>query len=282
MNSRFAHRAGAFALRAGALFTTLILSLLILVHLSASVHSLASRGTVLLPARGSLLSSAALLQASIRISAMSVLFAAPGSFILALYISEYADPRGRRFYLTILEITASVPVAVFGLFALMFVTPTLQALLGAHRVQPYNTLSAALVLGIFLTPAVTNSMAAAMGRSRGILRRAALALGATRAEAMMRIVVPNALPGIAAALITGFSRAFGEAVVVGMVAGSVPNITANPFKAAETLGAFILRGGGGSRPAGLYTMGSLLFILVLALNLLGEWSARRYRLEELR
>lgn len=279
MNSRFAHRAGAFALRAGALFTTLILSLLILVHLSASVSSLASRGTVLLPARGSLLSSAALLQASIRISAMSVLFAAPGSFILALYISEYADPRGRRFYLTILEITASVPVAVFGLFALMFVTPTLQALLGAHRVQPYNTLSAALVLGIFLTPAVTNSMAAAMGRSRGILRRAALSLGSTRAEAMMRIVVPNALPGIAAALITGFSRAFGEAVVVGMVAGSVPNITANPFKAAETLSAFILRGGGA---AGLYTMGSLLFILVLALNLLGEWAARRYRLQELR
>ena len=274
MNSRLAHRAGAFALRAGALFTMLILSLLILVHLSDSVRSLAS------PLRGSRLSSAALLQASARISAMAVLFAAPGAFILALYISEYADPRGRRFYLTILEITASVPVAVFGLFALMFVTPTLQALLGAHRVQPYNTFSAALVLGIFLTPAVTNSMAAAMGRSRSGLRRVALALGATRAEAMMRIVVPNALPGIAAALITGFSRAFGEAVVVAMVAGSVPNITANPFEAAETLSAFILRGG--SRPSGLYTMGSLLFILVLALNLLGEWAARRSRLKEIR
>ena len=278
---RLSHLAGALALRAGALFTMIILTLLILVHLADSIRFSASRGLGEFLTRNAWRSPAALLRTSIRISAMAVLFAAPWSFILAVYISEYADPRGRRFYLTILEITASVPAVVFGLFALMFVTPTLQALLGAHRVQPYNTFSAALVLGIFLTPSVTNSMAGALSRGRIELRGIALALGATRAEAMMRIVVPSALPGIASALIMGFSRAFGEAVVVGMVAGSVPNITANPFEAAETVSAFILRGAD-SPPLAVRTMGSLLFIIGLALNLLGQRTARRSPREALR
>jgi phosphate transport system permease protein len=115
------------------------------------------------------------------------------------------------------------------------------------------------------------------------LRHAAYALGATRLEVALRVVVPAALSGIVAAFILGLSRAIGETMLVTLAAGATPKMTFNPLESIQTMTAYIVQLSQGETPHGsveyntIFAVGLVLFIMTLAMNMLGQWVVQRYR-----
>ena len=142
------------------------------------------------------------------VSLIAMVVALPMGLLSAIYLSEYADERVRRVIKPILEILAGVPTVVYGYFALLFVTPLLQRLL--PDLAGFNALGPGIVMGIMILPLVSSLAEDAMhGVPRG-LREGSYALGATKMQTSLRVVVPAAFSGITAAFILAMSRAIGE------------------------------------------------------------------------
>ena len=221
------------------------------------------------------------------VSLIAMIVAAPLGLGAALYLSEYASPRARRFLKPILETLASVPSVVMGFFALRFISPDLVQRLFGTDVPIFNLLAAGIAVGILVTPLVASVSEDAMHAVPSSLREAAFGLGAKRRTASMRVVFPAAVSGITASLILGTSRAIGETMIVAIVAGGTGGslFTLNPLEGGQTMTAAItaLATGSdqvrGSGPAysSLFFVGILLFAFTLGLNLLSERFVRKVR-----
>lgn len=224
-----------------------------------------------------------LVTATLMTTAIAMLIAIPLGLGVAIYLSEYASPRARSLLKPILEVLAGVPTVVYGYFALYFMTPLLRSIFGPDIVEVYNTASAGLVMGILILPLISSMAEDAISAVPRSLREAAYGLGATRLETAIRIVLPAAISGIAAAIIIGISRAIGETMIVAIAAGAGPNFTLNPFKAAETMTGYIVRISGGDLSyasidySSIFAIGLLLFIITLLLNILSQRIVRRFR-----
>jgi phosphate transport system permease protein len=209
--------------------------------------------------------------------------AIPLGLAAAVYLSEYASSKSRAILKPILEVLAGVPTIVYGYFALTFVTPLLRNVFGNENVTVYNMLSAGLVMGVMILPLISSISEDALQAVPHSLRDASYALGATRFETAMQIVVPAALSGIIAAVILGISRAVGETMIVAVASGSGPAFTFNPLKAAETMTGYIARISGGDLGYdtpdynSIFAIGLLLFLVTLILNLLSRRLAKKFR-----
>ncbi len=238
-----------------------------------------------------------LLNATLLTSLIGMMVALPLGLMIAVFLSEYATPRARGVLKPILELLAGVPTVVFGYFALTFVTPILQAILGRNVVEVFNALSAGLVIGILIIPLVSSMSEDALSAVPNALREAAYAVGATKLETAVRVVVPAAISGIAAACIVAMSRAVGETMVVAIASGAGPRNFAswgaalqganvlNPVKAAETMTGHIVRISGGDLSYdsidydSIFAISLVLFFMTLALNLISRAIVNRYREE---
>ena len=217
------------------------------------------------------------------VSAIAMAVAVPTGLLSAIYLSEYAPDRVRRVVKPVLEILAGVPTVVYGFFALTFVTPLLQ------RVVPglsgFNALSPGIVMGLMILPLVSSLAEDAMRAVPSGLREAAYALGATRMQTAVQVVVPAAFSGITAAFILAASRAIGETMIVAIAAGQQPRLTANPLVPIETMTAYIVQVSLGDTPQGtleyrtIFAVGMLLFLMTLVLNLVSGWLRARFREE---
>jgi phosphate transport system permease protein len=217
------------------------------------------------------------------VSCIAMLVALPMGLLSAIYLSEYADARVRRVIKPILEILAGVPTVVYGYFALLFVTPLLQRFL--PDLAGFNALGPGIVMGIMILPLVSSLAEDAMhGVPRG-LREGSYALGATKMQTSLRVVVPAALSGITAAFILAASRAIGETMIVAIAAGQQPRLTWNPLVPIETMTAYIVQVSLGDTPQGtleyrtIFAVGALLFVSTFTLNLASAWLRERYREE---
>lgn len=217
------------------------------------------------------------------VSVIAMVVALPMGLLSAIYLSEYAPDRVRRVVKPILEILAGVPTVVYGYFALMFVTPVLQSVLPS--LAGFNALSPGIVMGIMILPLVSSLSEDAMQAVPSGLRAGAYALGATRMQTALQIVVPAAFSGITAAFILGVSRAVGETMIVAIAAGQQPRLTLNPFVPIETMTAYIVQVSLGDTPQGtleyrtIFAVGMLLFLMTFALNLVSTWLRERFREE---
>jgi phosphate transport system permease protein len=159
----------------------------------------------------------------------------------------------------------------------------LRSIFGRDVVEIYNTASAGLVMGILILPLVSSMSEDALSAVPRSLREAAYAMGATKLETAVRVVVPAAISGIAAAFILAISRAIGETMIVAIAAGAGPAFTFNPFKAAETMTGHIVRISGGDLSYdsidydSIFAIALLLFFITLALNIISQWVVRRFR-----
>jgi len=216
-------------------------------------------------------------------SFIAMLIALPLGLAAALYLSEYASPKVRSILKPILEILAGIPTVVYGFFALLFVTPILQSIMGKDNISVYNMLSAGLVMGIMILPLISSMSEDAFSAVPRPLREGAYAMGATKLETSLQVVLPAALSGIGAAVILGISRAIGETMIVAVAAGSGPNFTLNPFEAAETMTGNIARISGGDLSYGsidytsLFAIALMLFLVTLVLNLISQYVVQRFR-----
>ena len=202
----------------------------------------------------------------------------------AIYLSEYAAPRVRSVLKPVLELLAGIPTVVVGFFALNFITPSLlRPLFGDDRVFIFNAASGAIAVGLMILPLIASISEDAMRAVPQSLREAAYGMGATKRQVAVRVVVPAALSGIAAAVILGLSRAVGETMAVTIAAGNTPNITVDFFESIQTLTAYIAQAVSGEAAAGtiryrsLFAVGSTLFLLTLAMNYASQRIVRRYR-----
>jgi len=217
------------------------------------------------------------------VSLIAMVVALPMGLLSAIYLSEYASDGVRRVLKPVLELLAGVPTVVYGYFALLFVTPLLQRFIPA--LSGFNALSPGIVMGIMILPLVSSLAEDAMrGVPRG-LREGSYALGATKMQTSLRVVVPAAFSGITAAFILAVSRAIGETMIVAIAAGQQPRLTFDPTVPVETMTAYIVQISLGDTPQGtleyrtIFAVGMLLFIGTFGLNLVSAWLRERFREE---
>ena len=224
-----------------------------------------------------------LVMGTILVSTIAMIVALPMGLLSAIYLSEYAPSGLRRVVKPVLEILAGVPTVVYGYFALMFVTPLLQRFVPG--LAGFNALSPGIVMGIMILPLVSSLSEDAMRAVPRGLREGAYALGATRMQTSLSVVVPAAFSCITAAFILGVSRAVGETMIVVIAAGQQPRLTASPLVPIETMTAYIVQVSLGDTPQGtleyrtIFAVGMLLFLMTFSLNLASTWLRERFREE---
>jgi phosphate transport system permease protein len=217
------------------------------------------------------------------VSAIAMVVALPMGLLAAVYLSEYAPDTIRRIIKPVLELLAGVPTVVYGYFALTFVTPLLQQIF--PTLSGFNALSPGLVMGLMILPLVSSLSEDAMRAVPRGLREGSYALGATRMQTALKVVVPAAFSGITAAFILAASRAIGETMIVAIAAGQQPRLTGNPFVPIETMTAYIVQVSLGDTPQGtieyrtIFAVGMLLFVMTFGLNLISTWLRERFREE---
>ncbi len=222
-----------------------------------------------------------LLSATFLTSAIALVVAVPLGLLSAIYLSEYAPPKLRKWLKPALEILAGVPSVVFGYFALLLVTPFLQIFIPG--LGGFNALSAGIVMGISITPLIASLSEDAIFSVPSSLEQGAYALGCTKRETITNVILPAALSGIVASCILAVSRAIGETMIVTLAAGQNPNLTLNPFIPVMTMTAYIVQVSLGDTPAGsiaflsIFAVGMTLFLITLVFNIFSFWFVRAFR-----
>jgi phosphate transport system permease protein len=222
-----------------------------------------------------------LVSGTLTVTFVALLVAIPLGTIIAIYLSEFATHRMRETVKPVLELLGAVPTVVYGYFALLMVTPFLQKLI--PDLPGFNMLSAGLVIGLMIVPYVASVSEDAMRAVPRYMREGSYAMGATRLQTALRVVVPGALSGIAAAYILGISRAIGETMVVAIAAGMQPTLTFNPTEPAATITAYIVQVSLGDLPhdsigyQSIFAAGLVLMLMTLVFNLIGFFLTRRFR-----
>lgn len=212
----------------------------------------------------------------------ALLVSIPVGLAAAIFLSEYAPAGLRQVLKPTLEVLAGIPSVVYGYFALTFVTP--------HLLRPwvpnvaiFNAASAAIVVGIMVTPMISSLCDDALRAVPRALREGAYALAATRSEVCVRIVLPAAGSGVVAAVLLAFARAVGETMAVAIAAGMQPTLTLDPRNPVQTMTGFIVNTIQGYIPPdqiaykALFAVGLTLFLITLGINTAARRVMRRFR-----
>ena len=213
-----------------------------------------------------------------------MIVAVPSGLGAAIYLSEYAHPRVRRIMKPTLELLASVPSVVLGVFAISFITPVVLSKF-FDEIKFFNKLAAGIAVGLLVIPLIASISEDALRAVPRDLREASAGLGARKATTAIRVVIPAALSGLMAAIIVGFSRAIGETMVVTIASGGGDTSlfeTSIKESGGTVTSAMAALGLGTDQVAGndlafqsLYFLGALLFIITLVMNMLGNLIVRR-------
>lgn len=246
---------------------------------------------------------------TVLVTAVSACVALPLGLIAAVYLSEYAPKWARAVLKPVLELLAGIPTVVYGFFALTVITPALiwlqrhaagpvaewvgalprwvapewLARLIGREVDSYNALSAGLAVGIMTLPMVCSLSEDALQAVPRPLKEAAYALGGTRLEVSMGVVVPAALSGIIASFLLAIARAIGETMIVALAAGGLARLTLDPRDQVQTMTAYMVQiflgdaGAMGVEYRSSYAVAAMLFVITLFITIVGHLVLTRYR-----
>lgn len=219
------------------------------------------------------------------ITFIAMLLAVPVGLMIAIYLSQYASPKLRRFAKPMLEVLAGIPTVVYGFFAALTVAPVIRNIgesLGLS-VASESALAAGLVMGTMIIPFVSSLSEDAISAVPTSLKEASLGMGATSSETVIKVLLPAALPGIVGAILLAISRAIGETMIVVMAAGMAANLTANPLDSVTTVTVQIVTLLTGDqefdspKTLAAFALGLMLFVTTLGLNILALKVVRKYR-----
>jgi phosphate transport system permease protein len=222
-----------------------------------------------------------LLSGTLLVTAGSALVALPIGLLSAIYLSEYASHSVREIVKPVLEVLAGIPSVVFGYFAVVTISPWIRSVFPSAGV--FNAASASIVVGFMILPMVVSLSEDVLRSVPRSLREGAYALGATKLDVTVKIVVPAAISGIVAAFLLALSRAIGETMAVTLAAGSQPRLTLNPLDEVQTMTAYMVQISQGDTPAGtleyrtIFAVGLALFVCTMSLNILAQWLVSRVR-----
>ncbi len=214
---------------------------------------------------------------------IALIIAVPIGLGAAMYLSEYASRRSRKWLKPTVELLAGVPSVVYGFFALTFVTPTVLNGWLNLQVNFTNSLAAGIVLGVMIIPTIASLSEDAFSAVPMALRQGSLAMGANRMQTTVRVVLPAALSGVAAAVVLGLSRAVGETMILALAAGAAKNVSFDVREGHQTMTGFIAQTAGGETPVGtpgynmLFAVALLLFVITFVMNVVSIQIVRRFR-----
>jgi phosphate transport system permease protein len=217
---------------------------------------------------------------------IAMLVAIPLGLMSAIYLTQYAGARWRKWLKPALEVLAGVPTVVYGYFAALTVAPAIRdaaAAVGIANASSESALAAGLVMGVMIIPFVSSMADDSIAAVPQAMRDGSLAMGATTNETIRKVLVPAALPGIVAGVMLAISRAIGETMIVVMAAGATANLTLNPLKTMTTVTyqivAMLTGEGSFDHPATLsaFALGFVLFLITLGLTIVALRVVKRFR-----
>ena len=221
-----------------------------------------------------------LVAGTLKITVIAALVSVPLGLAVAIFLSEYASERTRRIIKPILEVLAGIPTIVYGFFALTFISPILRELFPS--IQTFNALSPGIVVGIMIMPMIASLSEDALVSVPKSIREGALALGATKLETTLRVILPAAMSGILASVVLALSRAIGETMIVSVAGGSTPGLNLDVTSSIQTMTAYIVQVSTGDAGYGttiyysIYAVGMTLFVFTLIMNLLAQFISSRF------
>jgi phosphate transport system permease protein len=229
-----------------------------------------------------------LLSGTLLVTVISAVISLPTGVAAAVYLSEYASDRMRSILKPGLEILAGIPTVVYGIFALVYVTPFLQAI--GIPVSTFNILSASIMVGIMIIPMVSSLSEDAMSSVPDSLREAGYGMGANKYEVTTGVVIPAAASGIFSSFILALSRAIGETMIVVVAAGSRARMLdfadplSNLYQGYQPMTAAMVQINSADSVSqlgfsSLFAIGLTLFVITFLLNLVSNRIAARYREE---
>ncbi len=222
-----------------------------------------------------------LLSATLLTSVIALLVALPLGLFISIYLSEFAPKELRQLARPALDLLSAVPTVVYGFLALVFVTPALQWFFPG--IETFNALSPGLVMGFMILPIITSISEDSMRSVPANLREAALALGSSKWQVALKVVLPAAFSGVTASVLLAFSRALGETMIVAIAAGQQPALTFNPTVAIQTASTYIIQVSLGDVSQAsieyktIFAVGLSLFLLTFTLNNLSFWLRSRFK-----
>lgn len=217
---------------------------------------------------------------------IAMLVAIPFGLMSAIYLTQYASARVRRWMKPILEVLAGVPTVVYGYFAALTVAPAVRdaaVSIGITYASSESALAAGLVMGVMIIPFVSSMADDSLAAVPASMRDGSLAMGATTSETISRVLLPAALPGVVGGVLLAISRAIGETMIVVMAASGVASITLNPLAGATTVTKQIVDLLTGEaefdspKTLAAFALGLTLFVVTLLLNIIALTVVRRYR-----
>ncbi len=219
------------------------------------------------------------------IMTISLTLAVPVGLFAAIYLNEFAHPRVRAVAKPVLEVLAGIPSVVYGFFAILTVAPALRSA-GAWagiEMSPNTALAAGGVMAIMLIPFISSFADDALSAVPRSLRDGSLAMGATQAETMLKVLFPAAIPGIVGGILLAVSRAIGETMIVVMAAGLIATLTVNPLDSVTTVTVQIVTlligdtSFDNPKTLAAFALGLMLFLVTLCINVIALRFVRKYR-----
>lgn len=223
------------------------------------------------------------------IAGIALIVAVPTGLMVAIYLTEYAQPRVRNVIKPMLEVLAGIPTVVYGFFAALTVAPFIRDMgfnLGLDAwltISSESALAAGLVMGVMIIPFISSLSDDVINAVPRSLRDGALGLGSTQSEVVKLVVIPAALPGIVGSILLAASRAIGETMIVVMAAGMAAKLTANPFDSVTTVTVQIVtllvgdQEFDSAKTLAAFALGLVLFLVTLSLNYFALHIVRKYR-----
>ena len=204
-------------------------------------------------------------------TALAMVFSVPPSLLMSIYLSEYAPNKVRGIVKPMIDLLAGIPSVVFGLWGVLLVVPFIRdyvAVAAGVTTTGYAMITGAIVLSIMVSPIIISVSEEVIRTVPREAREASIALGATKWQTVKHVTMRSAFPGVVAAVILGFGRAFGETMAVLMVVGNVPQVPSSLFDPAYPLPALIANNYGEMMSIPLYDSALMLAALFLLLVVL--------------
>ena len=219
-----------------------------------------------------------LILGTLLVSISAIIFALPLGLGVAIYMSELASDRLRKFMKPTIELLAGIPSVVYGFFGLVVLVPIVQRVFALNVGE--TAFTGSLILAIMALPTIITVAEDAMRNTPRAMREASLALGATHWQTIYKVVIPYSASGISAAVVLGIGRAIGETMAVLMVTGNAAVMPQSLFDSVRTIPATIAAElgeapVGGTHYQALFLLGCVLFVITLIISLTAEYISRK-------
>ncbi|MCX5857613.1 MAG: phosphate ABC transporter permease subunit PstC [Deltaproteobacteria bacterium] len=222
----------------------------------------------------------ALIVGSLAVTLFACLIAVPLGVLSAIYISEIAPASIKEVLKAVIELLAGLPSVVLGFFGMVIIAPWMQETFDLPT--GLNIVNASVMLAIMAVPTISSISEDAIYAVPREFKEASYALGATKFETIIKVIIPAALSGISTAVILGMARAIGETMVVLMVAGGAAAIPHSIFDSVRPMPASIAAEMGeapfrSGHYHALFATGIILFFVTLAFNLIADYISNKFK-----